>query len=179
MLTATAATIAAMPVLRGERVTLRPLEEAHAERLREIHATPEVSAWWGEMAAGFPLSDEPEATRFTIELGGEVAGLVQFNEEDEPDYRHASIDIFVDPRVHSTGVGTDALRTLVRHLFEDRGHHRVTIDPTAGNTAAIRAYEKVGFRAVGVMRKCERDAHGDEWHDGLLMELVAEDGVRQ
>jgi hypothetical protein len=43
------------------------------------------------------------------------------------------------------------------------------------NAAAIRAYEKVGFRAVGVMRQYERDVDGGGWHDGLLMELLAEE----
>ena len=33
---------------------------------------------------------------------------------------------------------------------------------------------KVGFRPVGVMRRYERGPDG-EWHDGLLMELLAED----
>jgi aminoglycoside 6'-N-acetyltransferase len=34
-------------------------------------------------------------------------------------------------------------------------------------------YEKAGFRPVGVMRRYERDALGGDWHDGLLMELLA------
>jgi aminoglycoside 6'-N-acetyltransferase len=60
----------------------------------------------------------------------------------------------------------------VEHLIEERGHHRVTIDPAADNAAAIRTYEKVGFKPVGVMRAYERDVGGQGWHDGLLMELV-------
>jgi RimJ/RimL family protein N-acetyltransferase len=64
------------------------------------------------------------------------------------------------------------IRLLVRHLIEDRGHHRITIDPAADNAQAIRAYEKAGFRPVGVMRAYERDMASAEWHDGLLMELV-------
>jgi aminoglycoside 6'-N-acetyltransferase len=63
----------------------------------------------------------------------------------------------------------------VRQLIDERGHHRITIDPAAANAAAIRSYEKVGFRPVGVMRKSERDADGDGWHDSLLMELVVSD----
>jgi aminoglycoside 6'-N-acetyltransferase len=43
-----------------------------------------------------------------------------------------------------------------------------------GHAAAIRAYEKAGFRPVGVMHQYERDAGGDGWHDGLLMELLAD-----
>ena len=50
---------------------------------------------------------------------------------------------------------------------------RLTIDPAADNQRAIRAYRRVGFRPVGVMRRYERDVGGDGWHDGLLMELLA------
>ena len=162
--------------LRGERVMLRPLAEEDAARLREIHVTPEVSAWWGTMADGFPLTDEPETTRLTIELDGEVAGLIQYGEEDEPDYRHAWIDIFVDPDVHSRGVGTDAVRTLAVHLCRDRQHHRLTIDPAVENERAIACYRKVGFRPVGVMRQYERVWWEDgRLRDGLLMDLLAEE----
>jgi aminoglycoside 6'-N-acetyltransferase len=153
-------------------LVLRPLAPADAAELRRIHATPEVSRWWDLPEDDFPW-DEPEATRFTIEVDGAVAGLIQFGEELEPKYRHASIDLFLDPALHGRGLGTEAVRRVVRHLLDERGHHRLTIDPAAANAAAIRAYEKVGFRAVGIMRRSERDADGAGWHDGLLMDLLA------
>jgi aminoglycoside 6'-N-acetyltransferase len=62
---------------------------------------------------------------------------------------------------------------VVRHLIDDRGHHRITIDPATANVAAVRAYENAGFRHVGVMRRSERDTGGEGWHDRLLMELLA------
>jgi aminoglycoside 6'-N-acetyltransferase len=65
------------------------------------------------------------------------------------------------------------VRRIVRHLIDDRGHHRITIDPATENAAAIRAYEKAGFQPVGVMRRSERDTGGGGWHDSLLMELLA------
>ena len=99
--------------------------------------------------------------------------MIQFYEELEPKYRHAGIDLFLDPALHGRGLGTEAVRRVVRHLIDERGHHRVTIDPAAANAAAIRTYEKVGFKPVGIMRRYERDPGGDGWHDGLLMELLA------
>jgi aminoglycoside 6'-N-acetyltransferase len=87
-------------------------------------------------------------------------------------YRHAGIDLFLSQEFQGRGLGTDAVRTLALHLVRDRGHHRLVIDPAADNTAAIRAYEKVGFRPVGVMRRYER-LPGGEWHDGLLMDVLA------
>jgi len=152
---------------------LRPLAVGDERELRRIHATPEVVRWWDVPAEGFPQTDEPEATRWTIEVDGCVAGLIQFYEELEPKYRHAAIDLFLDPALHGRGLGTEALRRVVRHLVDERGHHRITIDPAAADAAAVRTYEKVGFRPVGVMRRYERDVGGDGWHDGLLMELLA------
>jgi aminoglycoside 6'-N-acetyltransferase len=139
--------------------------------LLEIRATPEVALWWGPIEEGFPLHDEPSAMRFAILVEGEVAGLIQYSEEKEPDYRHASIDVFLDPNEHDKGLGTDAVRTLARHLIDDLGHHRITIDPAVDNVAAVRSYEKAGFRPVGVMRSAMRDPTG-VWRDELLMELV-------
>src|SRR5439155_10134785 len=141
--------------------------------LRRILATPEVRRWWDDPNPGFPWTDDPEATRLTIEVDSAVAGLIQFSEELDPKYRHAGIDLFLDPALHGRGLGTEALRRVVRHLIDERGHHRITIDPAAANVAAIRTYEKVGFRRVGVMRRYERDTGGEGWHDGLMMELLA------
>jgi aminoglycoside 6'-N-acetyltransferase len=155
-------------------IVLRPVSESDAPELRRIHAEPEVARWWDAPDERFPLDDEPEATRFTIEVEGRVAGMVQFSEESEPKYRHAAIDVFLDPVFHGRGIGTEAIRRVVRHLIDERGHHRITMDPAADNAAAIRAYEKVGFRRVGVMHLAERDADGRGWHDSLLMELVEE-----
>jgi aminoglycoside 6'-N-acetyltransferase len=151
---------------------LRPLAQGDEGELRRIHTTPEVARWWDLPGEQFPW-EEPESTRMTIEVDGAVAGLIQFSEELEPRYRHASIDLFLDPALHGRGLGTEAVRRVARHLIDERGHHRITIDPAAGNVAAIRAYEKVGFRWVGVMRRYERDVDGAGWHDGVLMELVA------
>jgi len=143
-----------------------------------IHRTPEVVRWWDVPCEGFPW-DEPESTRFTIEVDGRVAGMIQYWEETEPKYRHAGIDLFIDPALHGQGIGTEAVRRVVGMLIDERGHHRVTIDPATENLAAIRSYEKVGFTPVGVMREHERDVGGHGWHDSLLMELLASDWRHQ
>jgi aminoglycoside 6'-N-acetyltransferase len=152
---------------------LRPLADSDEAELRRIHSLPEVARWWGLPPEGFPLSDDPETMRQVIEVDGAVAGLIDFWEELTARYRHATIDLFLAPTFHGRGLGTEAVRRVVRQLIDERGHHRITIDPACSNAVAIRAYEKVGFKAVGVMRHYERDNDGTGWHDALLMELLA------
>ncbi|MBN8866423.1 MAG: GNAT family N-acetyltransferase [Solirubrobacterales bacterium] len=154
------------------RLALRPLAESDTAELRRIHRRPEVARWWDEPAPDFPW-DEPESTRLTIVVADRIVGMIQYWEEDEPKYRHAGIDLFVDPAFHGIGIGTEAMRRVARHLFEDRGHHRLEIDPAANNTVAIRAYEKVGFKPVGITRRSERDPDERGWHDGLLMDMLS------
>ena len=161
-----------MAELRGDRVRLRPIDPADTPALRAILATPEVARWWPPHEAAFPFGDEPDATRFAVVIDGEVAGLVQYSEEPEPDYRHAEIDIFLGPRHHGRGLGTETIQVLACHLIEERGHHRLTICPAAENAVAIRCYEKAGFRRVGVTRSSWRDHARGEWRDELFMELV-------
>jgi aminoglycoside 6'-N-acetyltransferase len=162
--------------LRGERVLLRPGRTDDADRLFQIRTEPEVVRWWGsddieeEISEQFIEADDA----FVIEADGEVVGAIQYHEESDPMYRHAGMDIYLTTSRHGEGLGTEALRVLARYLFEERGHHRLTIDPAADNASAIRAYEKVGFRRVGIMRKYERGPDG-VWRDGVLMDLLEEE----
>ena len=165
-------------MLRGEGVSLRPVAASEAGRLTEILSHPDVAVWWGHWdldRVQRELIDATDGTvSYAVAVDDQVIGLIQYAEEDDPEYRHASIDIFVHPAWHGRGLGADAVRTLARYLFDERGHHRITIDPAAHNERAIRSYQHVGFRPVGVMRRYERGPDGS-WHDGLLMDLLPED----
>ena len=160
-------------VLRGERLVLRPVEAADIAPLAAILREPEIAEWWGdypEERARAELEGEPG---WAIEVDGAVAGWLSFSEEADPDYRHVGFDIFLGTAAHGRGLGREALALAVRH-FAGKGHHRFTIDPAVANERAIRSYAAVGFRPVGVMRAYERGRDGT-WHDGLLMDLLADE----
>lgn len=164
--------------LVGELVRLRRLRPDDRERLREILAEAGVARWWdtpsADVAVDEWLEDDGESVGFAIEVDGVVAGSIQYAEENEPGYRHAGIDLFLTEEHQGRGLGPDAIRTIARYLFDVRGHHRLTIDPAASNERAIRAYGRVGFKPVGIMRRYERGPDGT-WHDGLLMDLLVDE----
>jgi aminoglycoside 6'-N-acetyltransferase len=155
---------------------LRPLTDNDVEALTAAAADPSIRRWWGytndtdSLREGF----RNDGTGMAIDAGGELAGWIAFNEENEPDYRHVALDITMLPPFQGHGLGPEALRTVIRWLIEARGHHRFTIDPSLANDRAIRAYESVGFRPVGVMRKYDRNPDG-EWEDALLLDLLADE----
>ena len=165
------------PSLPGAVVHLRPTTSDDRAALVAIRATEEVRHRWrgDDLEAEFDESlAEDDVVLFTIEAEGEVVGLIQYSEEDDPEYRHAGIDIYIDPAKHRRGYAADAITTLVTYLFDELGHHRLTIDPAADNAAAIACYAKVGFQTVGIMRSYEMQAD-DTWGDGLLMDMLATD----
>jgi aminoglycoside 6'-N-acetyltransferase len=161
-------------ILSGPRVTLRTAGLDDVPRLTSIRHEPEIERRWGILEEGEMEEFVTDEKTFVVEVDGEVVGAVQYGEVEDPMYRSASLDLYLTTPRHGQGLGTEAVRALARYLIEERGHHRLTIDPAADNAAAIRAYEKVGFRRVGVMRRYECGADGT-YHDGVLLDLLPED----
>ena len=71
------------------------------------------------------------------------------------------------------GVGVDAARALQRHLIEQLGFHRLQMEVYGFNERALRHAERAGWVREGVRRKAYW--RNDEWVDGILFGLVAED----
>lgn len=156
------------PELRTDRLLLRHASAADAAALTTLHADASVRAFWPE----FDL-DTPDDTQFAIEHEGAVIGYAHYDENDDPEFRSAGIDLWLGARWQRQGFGREAIRALTGYLIDARGHHRLTVDPVAHNTRAIAAYEAVGFKRVGVLRQYQR--LDGSWRDGLLMDLLASD----
>jgi aminoglycoside 6'-N-acetyltransferase len=167
-----------MTVAAPPEITIRPILPEDAPKLAEIMAAPSVARWWGEFDEARIerelIVGEPDVRVYAIELDGRLIGAIQSAEETDEEFRHAGIDLFLDDEIQGNGIGPAAIRLLARRLIDEDGHHRITIDPAADNEHAIRAYEKVGFRVVGRLRRYQRMADGT-WVDGMLMELLADE----
>ncbi len=104
--------------LRGDVVRLRPVTSHDAARLTEILTHPGVAQWWGDYdldQVQREVIDRADGTvTYAVEADGEVIGLVQYSEEDDPEYRHAGIDVSLHPAWHGRGLGADAVRTVAR-----------------------------------------------------------------
>jgi aminoglycoside 6'-N-acetyltransferase len=169
--------------LDSRRTSLRPVTADDFDHLARIRSTPEVARWWqartaAEVEAEWVQAQTDGEAHWTIWVEGDRRGFIQAYEETDPDYHHAGIDLYLDPALHGRRFGREVTERVARYLFDEVGHHRVIIDPTLANTAAVKCYEGVGFTTVGVMRAYWFDHVEQRWADALLMDLLRDDPRR-
>jgi RimJ/RimL family protein N-acetyltransferase len=164
----------AWPVIAGERMTLRPPVAADVAPLTAILGEPEVSRWWVGYTADRVREEIVESgAALVIDIDHRAAGAIFLYPQNDPEYRHTVIHLFLGADWYRQRYGAEALSLAIRYLAT-LGHHRFTLDPNVNNEPAIRSYERLGFRRVGVLREYQLRPEG-HWEDGLLMDLVLSD----
>jgi RimJ/RimL family protein N-acetyltransferase len=127
------------------------------------------------IAAEVDLS-EREPTRFgrlIVELDGERAGVMGFEERSEA-HRIARLGgLAIHPDFRGRHAADDAARLLQRYLLDELGYHRLELSCYGFNERAIRHAERVGFVREGVQRRAYL-RHG-EWQDAVSFSLLRED----
>lgn len=169
------------PVLTGEKTVLRPFTESDADTMARIIEDPEVVRFTGEPSSELTLerlrswygsrAEQPDRLDLAVtdRATGELVGEVVLYEWD-PAARSCTFRTLIGPRGRGRGLGTEAIRLIVGHGFEQLGLHRIQLEAYAYNHRALRVYEKVGFVVEGIRREVEfRDG---EWVDEILMALL-------
>ena len=119
------------------------------------------------------LAEPQHFGRFVIEVDGERAGMMGFEERSEL-HRIAHLGgLAVHPSFRGRRIADDAARLLQRYLFEELGFHRLELACYGFNERAIRHAERVGFVREGVKRRAYL-RHG-EWQDAVQFGLLRED----
>lgn len=174
--------------LRTDRLELRPLVQADAPSLLQIHADPEFMRFWSsepwtsldqattliekdlrELAAG-------EHLRLGIFLNGsgEMVGTCSlFNLFQQ--CRRAEIGYGIASPHWRRGYMFEAVGALIDYAFVSLALNRLEADIDPRNIASARSLEKLGFEREGYLR--ERWIVGDEVSDTALYGLLARDWV--
>ena len=160
----------------GEKVVLRPMTVDEMPIFYQW-ATQSDSApfWYGELYGDHVPAyeeftrdwkryyfdgSEPEKGRcFIILVGDRAIGQVNYNDINREN-NSVELDIFIaEDADKNRGYGTDALKTLVKYLFQNMNIQLCEIEPFTKNPRAIRAYEKAGFKSTKTFVK-----NGIEWN---------------
>lgn len=165
----------AVQPLVGPLVTLRGPQTADLEPLVAILDEPEVSLWWvgyTPQRVQAEFIDAADGTRI-IEVGGETAGAMFVLRSDDPEYPTTVMHLFIGTRFRGRRIGEEALALAIGAEFAD-GVTRVTLDPNVNNAGAIRSYERLGFRRIGVLRDYQVRP-GGHLEDAMFLDLTRSD----
>lgn len=95
---------------------------------------------------------------------------------DDIDGNHGTAEFSVaigERSAWGRGIGTEATRLTLTYGFDVLGLHNIWLQVSANNPGAIRAYERAGFKTIGVRRRSVRI--GRELLDDVYMDAVAAD----
>jgi RimJ/RimL family protein N-acetyltransferase len=169
------------PPLEGALVRLRPVEEADLPRVNELFWRPEVTEQllvvWPEPVSGtrqwWERSRAQGAPPLAIETkAGELVGACDLGRV-EGRARTAVLGIWIGRSFWDKGFGTDAVRVLCRFAFNEMNLQRIELSVLETNPRGRRAYEKVGFKEEGRLRRAL--FLGGRLVDLIVMGLLAEE----
>lgn len=157
---------ATAPPWRAELFAFRFLTADDLPRMHAWLNTEHVARWWRDAPASLEetvrtfgplLHGATNTTAFIAEYDGQPVGYLQryfphleidhWGRQELPP-GIAGIDLFIgEPELVGRGFGPVMVRAFLRRVvFADPTVPSCLIDPDPANGAAIRAYEKVGFR---------------------------------
>ena len=167
----------------GEKVRLRPYVKEDTELVWKLINDPEIKRY---LVPGIPypftLTDEEKwimsqsATRDTYSFAiedkatGRYLGGCGVNQVDWKNSR-VMVGIFIGEKDFlGKGYGTDAMKTLVRFVFEEMNINKIKLEVYAFNERAIKSYRKCGFTIEGTLR--QEVFRGGQYHDAHIMSLL-------
>ena len=173
----------AAPVLKGERVTLRLLNDHDAPALLHWGNDAEFAwfqwgrdpgRWTNEQSARdwIRLFAERDGKLFAIEHKGRAVGFANYRDW-QPKAKSAEVGIGIGEKaLWSKGLGREALNLLVRHLVDDLGAHRISLHVLAFNDRAINSYKACGFEVEGIEKDAVMTDRG-YFADDVAMAFIA------
>lgn len=164
------------PVLRTDRLILRPLTIADAAAMYPLCADPEI----GGNAGWKPHESEAETAQIlrsfflgqdiwaaTRALDGALMGTVGVISDPKRENADARmLGYWLGKPYWGLGYMTEAVRAVLAHVFDTMGAPLVSAYCYPDNARSKRVLEKAGFRYEGLMRQCERR------FDGALLDNV-------
>jgi putative acetyltransferase len=164
-------------------IELRRATPDDVDFLLELYADEDVEPFLGprnpsereEMLADVERSQrEPEKHgRMIIEVDGERAGALAYDERSEANRIAHLGGVAVHPSFRGRRIADDAARLLQRYLLLELGYHRLELAVYGFNDRALKHTVRAGFVREGVKRRAYL-RHG-EWQDAVQFALLRED----
>lgn len=112
---------------------------------------------------------DPTIKMFAISDGITQVGVCGFTSIDMLN-RNAEFSLYVGPEFQGYGYGVKALKTLLRHGFEDWGFKRIWGEVFSTNVRAKSVFDYMGFKTEGTLRKTYWKK--GQWIDSHIISLL-------
>ena len=119
------------------------------------------------------LREPQKHGRMIIEVDGERAGALAYDERNETNRIAHLGGVAVHPSFRGRRIADDAARLLQRYLLVELGYHRLELAVYGFNERALTHTERAGFIREGVKRRAY--LRYGEWQDAVLFSLLRED----
>lgn len=157
------------PELHSARLRLREVRNEDAPALFGIHSDPEVMRYWS-YPAWTELAQAEQKIADILRQRREEQILVWAIADARSDQLIGTSAVFALDRTQGRaeigyslhrdaqgkGLASEALRLILRHLFDELQLRRVEADADPRNTASCRLLERLGFIREGLLR--------ERWH---------------
>lgn len=180
-------------MLRGRRITLRPLEVGDFSSWQEVRTRNAdwLLKWEPQRVPGAPdpvTSRDAFAMRcgarhrerqlgtgfaYGIFVAGEFAGEINLSIVQRGPFQSSYVGYWIDERHAGQGYMPEAVVCLCRSSFEDLGLHRVQISIIPRNHASRRVVEKLEIRDEGTAVRYLEIA--GTWEDHIRYAMTSEE----
>lgn len=168
-------------VIKGEKVTLTPLTLKHMPKSWEWINDKEITkflvskppkTYKGELKWFENLKKSKTEKIFAITDNATKThignlGLHEISIENS----NCVLGIMIGEKNYwNKGFGTAAIKTILKHCFEELNFHKVSLNVFTQNTAAQKCYKKCGFKKVGTLK--DHTKKGNQFWDEYIMETI-------
>lgn len=173
-----------MLTLHGTHIYLRALEP---EDLEFIYQVENDEAFWEISNTQTPFSHflvrqylqnakqdiyEAKQLRLAICEHGQInaVGLIDLFDFD-PKNNRAGVGIMIrESGNRNSGIGSDALGTLIKYAFRHLNVHQLYANIDSGNAASIALFKKFSFEQIGI--KKQWNLVGGRYKDEIMYQLI-------
>lgn len=172
-----------VPTLRGQHVSLQPLQDEHVPGLRAALEGSGLDQLWytqvpsperteAYVQAALQAQAEGRVLPFVIrDAAGDIVGSTRFYDLDASVPRLSLGYTWYAPRVQRTGANTEAKLLLLQHAFEVLGCISVVLETSWFNATSRTAIARLGAKQDGVLRNHKRHADGTP-RDTVIFSII-------
>ena len=172
-----------VPTLRGQHVTLQPLQMEHVPGLRDaLEGSGLDQLWYTQVPspqqvehyvqAALQAHAEGKVLPFVIrDAAGDIIGSTRFYDMDASVPKLSLGYTWYTPRVQRTGANTEAKLLLLQHAFESMGCISVVLETSWFNVTSRTAIARLGAKQDGVLRNHKRHADGTP-RDTVIFSII-------